>query len=149
MPEKMSRRKLLRQGSEALAAGGVAACAATIAGAVPATAAAAPAAPKGVDYYEKLGVTPFINAAGTYTILSASTMPAEVQAAVALAAKKPVHLLELWKPPEIIWLKNFVAAGINYFGRLGRTHSRNRRLHHYGQQGCHRKYPHRCKRFKK
>jgi L-seryl-tRNA(Ser) seleniumtransferase len=48
-----------------------------------------------VDYYQKLGVTPFINAAGTYTVLSASTMPDEVQAAVALAAKKPVHLSEL------------------------------------------------------
>src|SRR5216683_3206047 len=32
---------------------------------------------------------------GNFTILSASTMPDEVQAAVALAAKKPVHLLEL------------------------------------------------------
>src|SRR5258707_11916890 len=59
-------------------------------------AVAAPAAAKGVDYYEKLGLIPFINARGrTYTILSASTMPDEVQAAVALAAKKPVHLLEL------------------------------------------------------
>jgi L-seryl-tRNA(Ser) seleniumtransferase len=48
-----------------------------------------------VDYYQKLGVTPFINAAGTYTVLSASTMPDEVQAAVALAAKRPVHLNEL------------------------------------------------------
>ncbi len=96
MPEKMSRRKLLRKGSEAIVAGGVGACAAAVAGAVPATAAvAAPAAAKGVDYYEKLGLIPFINAAGTYTILSASTMPDEVQAAVARAAKKPVHLLEL------------------------------------------------------
>jgi L-seryl-tRNA(Ser) seleniumtransferase len=48
-----------------------------------------------VDYYQKLGVTPFINAAGTYTVLSASTMPDEVQAAIALAAKKPVNLSEL------------------------------------------------------
>ena len=96
MPEKMSRRKLLRKGSEAIVAGGVGACAAAVAGAVPATAAlVAPAAANGVDYYEKLGLIPFINAAGTYTILSASTMPDEVQAAVALAAKKPVHLLEL------------------------------------------------------
>ena len=56
MPEKMTRRKLLRQGSEVIAAGGVATCAAALAGAVPASAAAvAPAAPKGVDYYEKLG----------------------------------------------------------------------------------------------
>jgi len=96
MPEKMSRRKLLHKGSEAIVAGGVGACAAAVAGAVPVTAAvAAPAAAKGVDYYEKLGLIPFINAGGTYTILSASTMPDEVQAAVALAAKKPVHLLEL------------------------------------------------------
>jgi L-seryl-tRNA(Ser) seleniumtransferase len=51
--------------------------------------------PKGVDYYEKLGVSTFINAAGTYTVLTASTMPPEVQAAVGLAAKKPVHLMEL------------------------------------------------------
>jgi L-seryl-tRNA(Ser) seleniumtransferase len=48
-----------------------------------------------VDYFQKLGVTPFINAAGTYTVLSASTMPDEVQAAVALAAKQPVNLKEL------------------------------------------------------
>ena len=91
MPEQMSRRKLLRKGSEAIVAGGVGACAAAVAGAVPGTApAAGPAAAIGVDYYEKLGVTPFINAAGTYTILTASIMPDEVQAAVALAAKKPV-----------------------------------------------------------
>ena len=50
---------------------------------------------KGVDYYQKLGVTPFINAAGTYTTLTASTMPDEVQAAVALAALQPVNLIEL------------------------------------------------------
>src|ERR1700756_116505 len=92
MPEKMSRRKLLGKGSEAIVAGGVGACAAAVAGAVPVTEAVAA---KGVDYYERLGLIPFINAAGTYTILSASTMPGEVQAAVALAAKKPVHLLEL------------------------------------------------------
>jgi L-seryl-tRNA(Ser) seleniumtransferase len=49
----------------------------------------------GEDYYQKLGVTKIINAAGTYTILTASTMPASVQAAVALAAKHPVRLLEL------------------------------------------------------
>ncbi|HXW54896.1 MAG TPA: hypothetical protein VEJ67_04040 [Candidatus Cybelea sp.] len=48
-----------------------------------------------VDYYEKLGVVPFINAAGTYTVLSASTMPREVQAAMALAAQRPVNLNEL------------------------------------------------------
>lgn len=50
---------------------------------------------EGENYYEKLGVRTFINAAGTYTILSASTMPEEVQAAIAVAAKYPVHLVEL------------------------------------------------------
>ncbi len=49
----------------------------------------------GEDYYEKLGVTKIINAAGTYTILTASIMPPSVQAAVALAAKNPVRLIEL------------------------------------------------------
>jgi L-seryl-tRNA(Ser) seleniumtransferase len=48
-----------------------------------------------VDYYQKLGVTPFINAAGTYTSLSASTMPDEVQAAISLASRQPVNLVEL------------------------------------------------------
>jgi len=93
MSEKISRRKLLGKGTQAIFAGGVGAYGASITGAAP---AAEPyPVPIGVDYYEKLGVTPFINAAGTYTVLTASTMPAEVQAAVALAAKKPVHLMEL------------------------------------------------------
>jgi L-seryl-tRNA(Ser) seleniumtransferase len=48
-----------------------------------------------VDYYQKLGVTPFINAAGTYTVLSGCTMPEEVQAAIALASLEPVNILEL------------------------------------------------------
>jgi L-seryl-tRNA(Ser) seleniumtransferase len=49
----------------------------------------------GVDYYEKLGVTKIINAAGTYTALTASIMPPQVQAAVAQAARNPVRLAEL------------------------------------------------------
>src|SRR5438445_4157287 len=61
------------------------------------TAEAAPrrTAPEGEDYYEKLGVTKIINAAGTYTALTASTMPPSVQAAVARAAKHPVRLIDL------------------------------------------------------
>src|ERR1700684_4716013 len=51
--------------------------------------------PEGEDYYDKLGVTKIINAAGTYTALTASTMPPSVQAAVARAAKHPVRLHEL------------------------------------------------------
>jgi len=50
-----------------------------------------------VDYYEKLGVTKIINAAGTYTALTASIMPPAVQAAVAQAAQHPVRLAELQK----------------------------------------------------
>jgi L-seryl-tRNA(Ser) seleniumtransferase len=49
----------------------------------------------GEDYYEKLGVTKFINAAGTYTVLTASTMPPQVESAVARAAKYYVRLPEL------------------------------------------------------
>jgi L-seryl-tRNA(Ser) seleniumtransferase len=88
----ISRRKLLRTGGQAMVAGSVAACG-------PPLYARSASKPKssaiGVDYYQKLGVTPFINAAGTYTVLTASIMPDEVQAAVALAAKRPVNLNEL------------------------------------------------------
>jgi L-seryl-tRNA(Ser) seleniumtransferase len=84
----INRRKLLRN---AVIAGGAAMCAASDLRARQ----SAPGTIKAVDYYQKLGVTPFINAAGTYTILTASTMPPEVQAAVALAAQKAVHLNEL------------------------------------------------------
>lgn len=89
--QKVSRRKWLKNGAQAALAGGVA-----LSG-IPAVEARASAKSfaAAVDYYEKLGVTPFINAAGTYTILSASTMPDEVQAAVALASKHPVNLNEL------------------------------------------------------
>lgn len=51
--------------------------------------------PAAEDYYEKLGVTKIINAAGTYTVLTAAVMPPSVQAAVALAAQHPVRLLDL------------------------------------------------------
>src|SRR6185503_9726327 len=61
------------------------------------TAPVAAEAAVGEDYYDKLGVTKIINAAGTYTALTASIMPPSVQAAVALAAKHPVRLGELQK----------------------------------------------------
>src|SRR5579862_7826829 len=54
-------------------------------------------AAEGEDYYDKLGVTKIINAAGTYTALTASTMPPSVRASVALAAKHPVRLADLQK----------------------------------------------------
>ena len=88
---RMTRRKLLGTGAHAALAGGVA-----LSGIQALEGrASAKASPQGVDYYQKLGVTPFINAAGTYTVLSASTMPDEVQAAIALAARQPVNLNEL------------------------------------------------------
>jgi len=90
MARRLNRRKFLGHGTAGLVASGAALCA------VPKLAAKSSAAqPNAVDYYEKLGVTPLINAAGTYTVLSASTMPDEAQAAVALAAKRPVNLNEL------------------------------------------------------
>ena len=93
MPEKISRRKLLRKGARAALVGAAGAYAAPVLRANDLS--AAPAAVRGVDYYQKLGITPFINAAGTYTVLSASIMPDEVQAAIALASLRPVNLLEL------------------------------------------------------
>src|SRR5882724_11738335 len=53
--------------------------------------------PEPVDYYDKLGITKTINAAGTYTYLTGATMPPSVQAAVAQAAKHPVFLEALQK----------------------------------------------------
>ena len=88
----ISRRKLLRTGGQAIVAGSVAACGPPL---YARSASKAKSSAIGVDYYQKLGVTPFINAAGTYTVLTASIMPDEVQAAVALAAKNPVNLNEL------------------------------------------------------
>ncbi len=49
----------------------------------------------GEDYYEKLGVEKIINAAGTYTFLTAAIMPPSVRAAVNKAAMHPVVLADL------------------------------------------------------
>ena len=47
------------------------------------------------DYYAKLGVEKIINAAGTYTYLTAAVMPPQVRRAVAEAALHPVVLKDL------------------------------------------------------
>ena len=91
MPRSLSRRKFIGKSGQALMATGAALSGGAF---VEAHGKSAPSA-QGVDYYAKLGVTPFINAAGTYTILSASTMPEEVQAAIAVASKVPVQIEEL------------------------------------------------------
>jgi L-seryl-tRNA(Ser) seleniumtransferase len=49
----------------------------------------------GEDYYDKLGVAKIINAAGTYTMLTAACMPPVVLAAVQKAALHPVRLQDL------------------------------------------------------
>src|SRR3954469_13026840 len=53
------------------------------------------AAPAARDYLAELGVRPFINAAGTYTTLTASLMQPEVVQAIDYASTKFVHLIEL------------------------------------------------------
>ena len=53
------------------------------------------ASSEGEDYYAKLGVSTIINAAGTYTTLTAACMPPEVLAAVQKAALHPVRLHDL------------------------------------------------------
>lgn len=50
---------------------------------------------RGPDYFKDLGVKPFINAAGTYTTLTASLMPAEVFDAMRYASTCYVHLPKL------------------------------------------------------
>ena len=47
------------------------------------------------DYFRELGVRPFINAAGTYTAMTASLMPSEVMDAITYASKRYVMLDEL------------------------------------------------------
>jgi L-seryl-tRNA(Ser) seleniumtransferase len=64
-----------------------------------ASAAGSSAAPESAtseyDYYAKLGVEKIINAAGTYTYLTAAVMPPQVRRAVAEAALHPVVLKDL------------------------------------------------------
>jgi uncharacterized pyridoxal phosphate-dependent enzyme len=89
-----SRRRFLRASQATVAALGAApmlgSAADVLAGTISSNSADA-----GLDYYDKLGVTKLINAAGTYTELTSAVMPPPVRAAVAQAALHPVHLEEL------------------------------------------------------
>ena len=91
MSKVMTRRKFIDKTGHALAVSGTA----MYGGSAFTARGATPGPPNGVNYYEKLSVRPFINAAGTYTVLSASTMPEEVQAAISIASKYPVQIEEL------------------------------------------------------
>ena len=81
-----SRRRFLGTASSLPVAGGLAAVGPDSAHA---------AVKKGADYFRELGVRPFINAAGTYTAMTASLMPPEVLDAIQYAAKHYVMLDEL------------------------------------------------------
>src|SRR4051812_47724139 len=91
----ISRRELIRRGS---VLGGMLALppvAFAETQAPVAAAATGAAALRGTDVYQSIGVRPLINARGTYTIISGSTMLPEVRAAMDAAAKQYVHLDEL------------------------------------------------------
>jgi L-seryl-tRNA(Ser) seleniumtransferase len=70
---------------------------AALTAAMPFRASAATSSSAGEDYYAKLGVQPIINAAGTYTYLTAAVMPPSVRRAVERAAYHPVRLKDLQK----------------------------------------------------
>jgi uncharacterized pyridoxal phosphate-dependent enzyme len=82
-----SRRRFLESVGSMPLVGGV------IAEAAPAADALAGATSR--DYFRELGVRPFINAAGTYTAMTASLMPREVMDAITYASKHYVMLDEL------------------------------------------------------
>ena len=82
-----SRRRFLE------AVGSVPFVGGAIAAAIPAADAVAGGTSR--DYFRELGVRPFINAAGTYTAMTASLMPPEVMEAINYASKHYVMLDDL------------------------------------------------------
>jgi D-glucosaminate-6-phosphate ammonia-lyase len=83
-----NRRRFLEKMSALPVVGGFAA-------ALAGTAAAAPGAKRRRDYFKELGIRPFINAAGTYTVMTASLMLPEVMEAIGYASKHFVMIDEL------------------------------------------------------
>ena len=105
-----SRRRFLRASQAAVAA----LTAAPMLGSakdVLATAAPSSSAEEHPDYYDKLGVTKIINAAGTYTELTSAVMPPSVRGAVARAALHPVHLDDLQQKAGAYIAKKLRAEG--------------------------------------
>jgi L-seryl-tRNA(Ser) seleniumtransferase len=96
--EGITRREMLGRGS---LLGGALAFPGLVSAAPAPPAVPTPAAPAGVglrvgpDIYQSIGVRPIVNARGTYTIISGSTMLPEVRAAMAAASQHYVHLDEL------------------------------------------------------
>ena len=105
-----SRRRFLRASQAAVAA---LSAAPMLGSAKDVLAAAVPSssAEEHPDYYDKLGVTKIINAAGTYTELTSAVMPPSVRAAVAQAALHPVHLDDLQQKAGAYIAKKLRAEG--------------------------------------
>ena len=80
-----TRRTFLGWTNWIFAAGG-------LAGQAPPLAAAVTTHNEGEDYYEKLGVAKIINAAGTYTVLTASTMPPPTATCPPLCRSRPATM---------------------------------------------------------
>ena len=95
----ITRRELVRRGGllalPVLLKGRVAAAEPFGATAAPAPAGALPGLRVGPEIYQSIGVRPFVNARGTYTILTGSTMLPEPRAAMDAASRHYVHLDEL------------------------------------------------------
>jgi L-seryl-tRNA(Ser) seleniumtransferase len=131
-PGLFTRRSFLRWSQSALALIG----AAPIVGAASPSEAFALHAPSNSadDYYSKLGVEKIINAAGTYTYLTAALMPPQVQRAVAQAALHPVRLKDLQQASGEYIAKNTSLRGSRGHVRSLRcAHPRYCRLHCIGK----------------
>src|SRR5580693_1906233 len=90
----LSRRRFFRWASSLAAAVGAAPLVSS-ARTLSSSAARPVPSSDGEDYYAKLGIPTIINAAGTYTTLTAACMPPQVLAAVQKAALHPVRLHDL------------------------------------------------------
>ena len=85
---KLSRRELFRRGS-------LLALPAFLPERLVAAATGTPKVRVGTDIYKSIGVRPLINARGTFTIISGSTMLPEVREAMSAASQQYVQLDEL------------------------------------------------------
>ncbi len=92
----ISRRELLKRSGGALAAPALLRGGTAVAAEKAATSLDPSGGLKvGPEIYQSIGVRPIVNARGTFTILSGSTMLPEVRAAMDAAAQRYVHLDEL------------------------------------------------------
>ena len=89
-PDNLTRRRFLSWTQAILTSFGVISSGERAEGAVPPDVTS-----NATDYYDKLGVSKLINAAGTYTTLTAAVMPPQVRLAVEQAALHPVYLKDL------------------------------------------------------